>query len=258
MRLSGSSINFSRLPIEQACERIAAIGFEAIDLWSAHAGCPHLDDVQARLGPDGLKALLEKNRLQLNAFSVYAGGYPRYAELLGKMGGGLAIQGSAGPCEAADLQPRMRAFLESLKPQVELAERYDSYLAIENHGHSLLDSIDSIKALVEMNQSPRVGIALAPFHIQARGESVTEAIRAAGPRLLFFYAWQHDPAMKLDQLPGIGPTDCGPWLSALAEAKYTRFVNPFLHDEPSPDQAEAALRRSVSYLKACHGRMFPS
>ena len=58
MRLSCSSINFASLPIEQAVERIAALGFDAIDVWSAHAGCPHLDDVLERLGPEGLKGLL--------------------------------------------------------------------------------------------------------------------------------------------------------------------------------------------------------
>ena len=98
MRLSASTIAFSSLPIEQACERIARLGFEGIDIWSAHAGCPHLDDVQKRLGPQGLKELLARSKLKLFAFSVYAGGYPRYAELLGKAGGGVAVTGSAGPC----------------------------------------------------------------------------------------------------------------------------------------------------------------
>jgi hypothetical protein len=37
--LSTSSIHFSRLPIEQACERIAELGFE-VDR-SAYEGCPH-------------------------------------------------------------------------------------------------------------------------------------------------------------------------------------------------------------------------
>jgi hypothetical protein len=66
MRLSTSSIHFMQLPIEQACERIANLGFEAIDIWSAHAGCPHLDDVQERLGPEGLKEVLAKNNLKLS------------------------------------------------------------------------------------------------------------------------------------------------------------------------------------------------
>ena len=257
MRLSGSSINFSRLPIEQACERIAALGFEAIDIWSALAGCPHLDDVQKRLGPDGLKALLARHKLTLYAFSVYVGGYERYAELLGKVGGGVAIMGSAGACDPKDLTARMKAFLESLKPQVELAERNHSFLAVENHGNSLLDSVDSFKAFTDLNRSTRVGLALAPFHIQARKESVPDAILAAGPNLRFFYAWQHDPSMSEKQLPGIGPTDCAPWLSALAQVNYRGYVNPFLHSEPPPAQAFAALARSRDYLRECYRKTIP-
>ena len=44
MKLSTSSIGFSSLPIEEVFERVSGLGFEAIDIWSAHAGCPHLDD----------------------------------------------------------------------------------------------------------------------------------------------------------------------------------------------------------------------
>jgi len=86
MKLATSSIQYSKLPIEQACERIAALGFEGIDIWSGHAGCPHLDDVQKRLGADGLKKLLAKTKLTLYSFSVYRGGYRRYAKLLGEAG----------------------------------------------------------------------------------------------------------------------------------------------------------------------------
>lgn len=253
MRLSASSINFSRLPIEQACQRIAALGFEAIDIWSAHAGCPHLDDVQKRLGPQGLRELLARWRLKLYAFSVYAGGYPRYAELLGRSGGGVAIRGSAGPCDPKDLRPRVKAFLEALKPELELAARYDSYLAIENHGHALLDSIDSIKAFVELNANPRLGIALAPYHVQARGESVEAAIAAAGPQLLFFYAWQHAPGLQ--ELPGHGPADFTPWLAALAKVQYRGYVNPFMHNEPEPEVMSQALARACDYLRQCYAQI---
>ncbi|MCU0873949.1 MAG: twin-arginine translocation signal domain-containing protein, partial [Pirellulaceae bacterium] len=55
MRLATSSIHYLHLPVEQACEQIARLGFEAVDIWSAHAGCPHLDDVAERLKADGLR-----------------------------------------------------------------------------------------------------------------------------------------------------------------------------------------------------------
>jgi len=247
LKLSTSSIHFKDLPIEQACERIAALGFEAIDIWSAHDSCPHLDDVAKRLGADGLRAVLAKHRLKLYAFSVYQGGYARYAELLGQAGGGVAIQGSAAPCPPAELTPRMRAFLEGLKPLAELAEKHRSWLAIENHGHALLDSLDSFKAFVDLNTHARVGIALAPYHLQALGASVENAIAISGRQLLFFYAWQNAPDTK--QLPGGGPTDFQPWLAALAKANYRWYVNPFMHGHVAPETMSAALVKARDYLK---------
>jgi len=210
MRLSTSSIHFMELPIEQACERIARLGFEAIDIWSVHQGCPHLDDVANRLGAEGLKKLLAKHKLKLFAFSVYSGGYERYAELLGKTGGGVAVRGSGPACKPKELTARMRQFIEDLKPLAELAEKHNSYLAIENHGNALLCSLDSFKAFVDINKSPRLGIALAPYHIQSLKASVPEAIRICGRQLLYFYAWQNYP--NSEQLPGVGPTDMMPWI----------------------------------------------
>jgi sugar phosphate isomerase/epimerase len=252
MRLSGSTVNFSRLPVEQAVERIAKLGFEAIDIWCPFAHGKHLDEVQERLGPDGLKELLATNKLKLYAFSVYAGGLPKYAELLGKAGGGVAIQGSAGPCAPNELTSRMKAFLESLKPEAELAEKHNSYVAIENHGHALLDSIDSFKAFVDLNKSPRLGIALAPYHVQGLKASVEDAVAAVGKQLLFFYAWQNAPGKG--QLPGHGPTDFTPWIAALAKADYAWYVNPFMHGEPEPETMTGLLAKSVDYLKGCYAK----
>jgi len=253
MRLSTSSIHFMQLPIEQACERIAKLGFEAIDIWSAHNRCPHLDDVLNRLGPDGLKKLLAKNNLKLFAFSVYKGGYERYAELLGKAAGGVAVRGSAKPSKPEELTARMREFIESLKPLVELAQKYNSYLAIENHGNALLDSLDSFKAFVDINTSPRLGVALAPYHIQMLKASVPEAIRICGEQLFFFYAWQHYPGEE--QLPGLGPTDMTPWIQALADIRYRGYVNPFMHGHPDVDVMAANLAKSRDYLKACYDKV---
>jgi sugar phosphate isomerase/epimerase len=247
MRLSTSSIHFTQLPIEQACERIAKLGFEAIDIWSAHEGCPHLDDVAERLGPEGLKELLVKHQLKLCAFSVYSGGYERYAKLLGGAGGAVAVRGSAGACKPQEMTTRMREFITDLKPLVELAEKYNSHLAIENHGNALLCSLDSLKAFVDINTSPRLGIALAPYHIQTLNASVPEAIRTCGKQLMFFYAWQHSPGSE--QLPGVGPTDIAPWLQALADVQYRGYVNPFMHGKIAPDVMSANLSKACNYLK---------
>jgi len=253
MRLSTSSIHFMELPIEEAAARIAGLGFEAIDIWSAHEGCPHLDQVVKRLGADGLRALLERNKIELFAFSVYRGGYERYAELLGKSGGGVAVRGSTAPCPPSELTAHMRRFLEDLKPLVDLAERYDSYLAIENHGNALLDSLDSFRAFVDLNTSPRLGIALAPYHLQARNASVTEAIHICGRQLFFFYAWQEQQGVG--QLPGVGPTNMTSWIGALAKIDFAGCVNPFMHAHPGVDVTTEHLMRARTYLVDCHQRI---
>jgi len=253
MRLSTSSIHFMELPIEQACKKIAHLGFTGIDIWSAHEKCPHLDDVARRLGGKGLKELLDKHKLELFAFSVYQGGYARYAELLGQAGGGVAVQGSAPPCPPNELKSRMREFLENLKPLAELAEKHNSYLALENHGHALLDSLDSLKAFVDLNRSPRLGLALAPYHIQLQQASVPEAIRICGQQLFFFYAWQHEKGVK--QLPGVGPTDMIPWIQALQEVNYRGHVNPFAHSHPGTDVMSANLKTARRYLLDCYEKI---
>jgi sugar phosphate isomerase/epimerase len=234
------------LPIEQAVAKIAGLGFEGIDIWSAHEGCPHLDDIAKRLGPNGLKELLAKNKLKLFSFSVYAGGFTQYAGLLGASGGGIAVQGSAGPCKPEELTARMKQYMEELKPLAELAEKQNSFLAIENHGDALLNTLDSLKAFVDLNPSPRIGIALAPYHLQGLRVSVPEAVRVCGKQLFFFYAWQRQDGDK--QLPGVGPTDMTDWIAALKEIRYRGFVNPFTHSHPGTDIMAANLKSAREYL----------
>lgn len=246
-RLAASSIAFSSLPIEQACERVARLGFEAIDIWCPYAKCPHLDDAQTRLGPAGLKELLAKHKLKLCSFSVYVGGYPKYAQLLGEFGGGIAVRGSTGPVKPEELSAKMKTFLESLKPELDLCEKHNSYLAIENHGNALLHTLDSFKAFADLNQHPRLGLAIAPYHLQTINASIEEAINIAGKQLLFFYAWQN--ARGVEQLPGHGPADMKPWLAALAKINYPHHITPFLHHEPDPDTTEKALAKAKEYLE---------
>lgn len=257
MRLSTSTVQFGSLAIEDACTRIAGLGFEGVDIWCPFGEkCKHLDDVAERLGADGLKQLLSKHNLKLNAFSVYRGGYERYAELLGKVGGGVAIRGSAGSCKPEELTTCMKTFIESLKPLVELAEKHNSYLAIENHGGALLHTPDSFKAFVDINNNQRLGIALAPYHLQSINASIPEVIKISGNQLFFFYAWQKAPGTG--QLPGHGPADCIPWLKALADINYPGYVNPFMHHEPEPDIMEEALKKSREYLIDCSKKIFIS
>ncbi len=251
MKMSASSVCYSSLSIEKACERISALGFDGIDIWAPFGHCKHLADVKKRLGADGLKALLKKHKLAVSAFSFYGHDYREYADLLGQVGGGVGVRESKyGAFKPKDLTVNMTAFIESLKPLVEIAEKNKSYIAIENHSNALLSTPDSFKAFTDINKSKHLGIALAPYHLQVIKASVPDVIRTCGDQLLFIYAWQHAGGMA--QLPGIGPVDCTPWIKALSDIKYKHFVNPFMHGEPKPAEMDEAFKKSRAYLLDCY------
>jgi len=260
MKIAFSSVMLAGLPIEEVCERAAKLGFEAIDIWCPFDNCKHLADVVARLGPDGLKALLAKHKLTLASFTTYvtkteAVGFPAYADFIGKFGGGVVVRESQYiNVKPGELTALMRSFFEKLKPQIEKAAETKVRLAIENHGDALLNTPDSFKAFVDLNPSPQhVGLGVAPYHLQNIKASVEDVIRIAGSQLLFFYAWQSAAGTK--QLPGHGPADFTPWLKALADIRYQGFVNPFMHGHPTPDELSAGLAKSLTYLKDCHARV---
>lgn len=252
MRLSTSSVHFRTLPVEDACARIAALGFEAVDFWPARFKCPHLDEIAARLGAAGLRDLLARYKLALCAFTCYlTSPYRHYARILGEAGGGVLIR-EARYGKVTDLTAQMRDLMESLKPELDAAGELGYHIAIENHSGSILNSVDSWKAFLEMGGHPRLGIALAPYHLERARIPVEEIIALAGRRILFFYAWQNQPG--LNQLPGAGPADFTPWLKGLAAAGYPGYVNPFLHGEVEPDAMSLALGESRGYLLECRRR----
>jgi len=242
---SCSSINFMSLSLEKACERIAELGFDAIDIWGG-LGCQHLKQVADELKPEGLKTILEKNCLKLCGFSLYGVGYAPYAKLLGQCGGGIAIHGSRRRGEGSVTED-MKKYMDEIKPLLDLCEENNSFLAIENHGGGdLLNKMDTLKAFVDLNKSKRLGIALAPYHVMNNHESVAEAIRVCGSQLLFFYFWTNEKDEK--QMPGMGQTDVSDWFRALDDIGYPCYLNPFMHHEPLPDRMSELHRTTRRYL----------
>ncbi|MDR1492740.1 MAG: sugar phosphate isomerase/epimerase [Planctomycetaceae bacterium] len=249
-RYTCSSVNYASLSLEEACRRISDLGYEALDIWDSiptWLQCSHLKHAAEVLKADGLIKLLEKYRLKLCGFSVYAAGYAKYAELLGQCGGGISIQGSRVP-SADSLLADMKKFMEELKPALELCEKYHFDLLIENHsGKALLNKLDSLKAFVDANTSNRIGIALAPYHVLINKESVAEAIRICGKQLRFIYVWSNEPNEK--QMPGVGTVDMKDWIAALNEIGYSHAFAPFMHHEPAPDRMDELHRQSLQYLR---------
>ena len=256
MKLSTSSLHYRSLPLLESLRRISALGYEGVDIW-AHfewAGplCEHLEEAVERSTAERFMETLRELKLTLNSASCYTVPFARFAPLLGACGGCVVVRGSQGVADenitGADLVREMKQFLESLKPDLELAEKHQCVLAVENHsGRSLLNKLESFQVFTDLNQNPRLGIALAPFHVQANKESVVDAIRHAGSQLKFFYAWQYadlaDEARQEAAITGHRTDRHASLARALAAIDYAGFVNPFMHYEPEPAEMDVVLEK---------------
>lgn len=255
-RLALSSVMFSALKLEEFCDQAARLGFKGIDLWAPFGHCRHLEEAR-QLGVDGFRKLLNNNGLEIGAWTTYRTkvderGFPGFAEFIGASGGGVVVRESKYAKVARDhLEEAMRAFFQDLQPEIDLARKNRVRLAIENHGDALLDTIDSMEMFVKLNPAPgMVGIALAPYHVQAIKASVTDAIRACGSQLLFFYAWQMEKGIR--QLPGHGPVDFAPWLQALKQQQFHHWMTPFMHGGLPSGEMAAAVEKAMRNLREVH------
>jgi sugar phosphate isomerase/epimerase len=230
-------------PLEEILPEVAKTGAAAIDLWPKVHGSQReqLDE----LGEDRFLELLRAHNVRLGCLTQYKlGPFALQDEmrLAQRLGCPLIVTGAVGPknLQGEELQQAVSRFLEQMRPHLAVAEETGVTIAIENHGHNLIDSPDAIRWLLELAPSPRLGLALAPYHLPQDGELLAGLIRDAGNRLQMFYAWQHGMGcmeklpkeQELLQLPGRGELDFGPLLAALREIDYRGWTEVFMHPVP--------------------------
>ena len=149
-----------------------------VDLWIDYAGnrtSRHFDEIRAR-GFAATRAYCDQLGIRLSTATCYgARGYAGYAEAIRDLGCTLCIQ-SSGKRTSGSITEMMKRELESYKPALELAEKYNCRIAIENHsGRHLLNDMDSFKAFMDLCEHPRLGIALRhsiPKDAQSRRKSI--------------------------------------------------------------------------------------
>jgi len=244
LKFSTATIMYQECPLEEALEEIAKTGCEGVDLWEGGTPHNHMQWVE-KFRPQYLRAQIESLGLKLFSFSIYwspADKLTERLEWLAEAGGEVAVVGGG----AAAGQP-VEAGVQQIMPLVEKARELGIKIAGENHGGSSLSTIASMREFVKLAEPENLGIALAPYHVMAGGESVAEAVEAVGSKLFFFYAWQLAEGMA--ELPGDGTLDFGPVIGALRRVGYSSYLNIFTHTHVPKDQMTAAVIASRKYLE---------
>ncbi len=258
---------FGLEPLEEILSVAKSTGAEWIDLWPLKHGNQR-EQVDA-MGSDKFVELLKKYEIKLGLttrFDLGPFGLENEMKFVSGLGGTAIVTGPGGPkgLKGDDLKKAIDAFHERLKPHVAAAEKHGIVMAIENHSNMLLDTPDGLRYFVDGIRSPSLGIALAPYHLPQETTLLADLIRHCGSKLAVFYAWQHGKGCmtklpkdeEMEQLPGRGPLDFAPLLSALDEIGFNGFTEVFMHPFPRgtpilenvPRSADA-IRRSVDYLK---------
>lgn len=234
---------YGRMTLETILPEVRKTGAEHVDIWpERHAN--QREQIEA-MSHDAFAALLRRHGVKLGILTHYDLGPFRLREemrVAGKLGGAMIVCGAAGPkgLKGDALKAAVRQFAEKLRPHVDAAEEAGVTLAIENHANSLIESPESLRRFAEAARSKRLGVALAPYHLEQDPAMIARLIADLGEKLVHFYAWQHGmgchkklpKAQELLQLPGRGTLDFTPILNALRKIRYTGWTEVFMHPVP--------------------------
>ena len=238
----------------------------AIDIWPKVHG--NQREQLADLGEEKFVAMLEQHGISLGCLTQYPlgpFGLQDEMRLAQRFGCKTIVTGGRGRkgLKGIELKGEVRAFVERMKPHLEIAEQTGVTIAIENHGNNLIESPDSLKWLAELRPSRHLAIALAPYHLPQDPQMLGKLIEELGDAIQVFYAWQHGMGchkklpreQELLQMPGRGPLDFLPILSALKKIGYTGWTEIFMHPVPrgipimeTVEAVTAEINRSRTYL----------
>ena len=261
-----ASCMYGTTPLAEIVPEVKKSGSEHIDIWPRVHGNQR-EQVES-MGNDAFAALLATHGVGLGIstrFDLGPFGLAEEMMFAQEFGASLIVTGSTGPkgLVGEELRAAVADFAEALKPHIAAAEKHDITISIENHGSALIESPDSMKWLIELTDSPHLGIALAPYHLPDDAQLVAQLIKDLGQGLALFYAWQHGMGcheklpkeQELMQMPGRGSLDFSPILSALKKINYSGWTEIFMHPVPrgipildSTADVTSEINRAQRYL----------
>jgi sugar phosphate isomerase/epimerase len=261
-----ASCMYGRLPLAELLPEVRACGAEFVEIWAE----PHGNQREQidEMGADAFAALLARHQVKLGSFTCFKSGiFSMQPEmtLVKQLGGDMVICNSGGPkgLSGAELRAEVERFAEELRPHVEFAGHTGVTLGVENHSGGLISSPDSIRMLMELIPSERLGLAMAPYHLPQDPDLIAGLVRDLDARLVHFQAWEYGMGcmtklpknQELLQLPHRGPLDWTPILAALKDIEYRGRVEVFMHPTPrgipileTPALVTAEINRARDYL----------
>jgi sugar phosphate isomerase/epimerase len=279
MRLAFSTNAYMRFPFEEAAARIAALGYEGLELmadvphaWPAGLLGGSKRAIRTAMDRHGL-AFSNVNAFMMNAVADHRQPYwhPSFIEpdvgyrrvridhtrralnLCAELGAPHITTEPGGPlapgqnrADAIDL------FIESLKPLAAHAHDVGVLLLIEPEPGLLLETTDQYLEVAERLAAPSVGLNFDVGHAYCVGEDLPRAIAKLAPHIRHYH-FEDIAATRIHHhlVPGTGAIDFAAVLAAIRATEYDRWLTvelyPFIDD---PDTAARQARETLLPLIA--------
>jgi len=275
MKLAYSSNAYMRFPVEEAIARIAALGYEGIELLAdvPHAWPAGLLDEQKQ----AIRDALAKHKLQianLNGFMMNAVADPRQPywhpswiepdphyravrrehtrrvlQLAAELGAPSMQTEPGGPREAdQSWRHAAKVFYDELMPCMELAEKLQIYLLIEPEPGLLIERFEQYLELAGWVDSPWLGLNFDIGHAFCTGEDPAEWVPRMAQHTRHYHIEDIAPDRRHAHLiPGRGAIDLEATLREIKRSGYNGFVTVELY--PFVDQPDQAGREARDYLQ---------
>lgn len=275
MKLAFSTNAYMRFPFDEAAARIAALGYEGLELM---ADVPHawpngllpsvkqaLKDSMSRHG----LVFSNVNAFMMNAINDYRQPYwyPSFIEpdhgyrrtridhtkralsLCAELGAPHITTEPGGPlAPGQSRQEGIDLFVEALKPLAEHAESLGVGLLVEPEPGLLIETTDEYLEIFERVNSPAIGLNFDVGHAYCMSEDLPVQI-ARMARYTRHYHLEDIASTRVHHhlVPGKGAIDFTEVIAAIRQTGYDGWLTVELY--PNVDDPDAAARQAFEVLK---------
>jgi len=275
MRLSFSANAFVKRPVFEAVERIAAVGYDSVELG---ADVPHLyADSVSDADLEKMRAVLNKTGLKvanINA-NTAVGFYGRTfweplfepslahpdpdlrqwrieyskkcVDIAASLGAPTVSVTSGRPIAGILPEESMTLLRCSLREVLKYAAEKSVRIGIEYEPGLLIERSEELVELISVIDSPWLGANLDLGHSHVLGEDPETVISGLGPRIFHVHIEDIKGVKHYHLIPGTGDMDFPKLFALLKRHGYDGFVTVELYTYP--DRPEQAATEALEYLR---------
>jgi sugar phosphate isomerase/epimerase len=236
--------------IEQMAERLRDLGLGVSNL-NANTACGYFDPVppETVFEPSLSSADAERRRWRLE-YSVAA------VDFAARVGARNISVTSGRPDSGGSPAQGATLFVDSLKRLCEAAARHEIRIGVEYEPGLLVERATELAAVIEEVDSPLLGANLDIGHAYLAGETPEQTVALLAGRIWNLHIEDIAHHKHFHLVPGDGDLPLARWLDTLAAGGYDGWHTVELYTYPqAPD---AAGSRALTWLQTYAGRAMPT